>query len=237
MLDPDSPIPLYAQLLERLRQLIDSGELGPGDQFPTELDLVRDYGIARVTVRRAINELVRDGLLSRSPGKGSFVAAPKIERELVNVASFTSRMQALGAAVASRVVAVEVVPADARLSRLLAVRDGAPVVCIRRVRLANGEPVTIEASHLSLERCPGIDQEDFSRRSLYELLDAKYGLRPALSHKTLELTRAARDESRLLATTPGAPLFLLTATVLTADSAVMEYAEILCRGDRFRFQI
>jgi GntR family transcriptional regulator len=237
MLDANSSVPLYAQLLERWRKMLRSGELQPGDRFPSELDLARDYGVARITVRRAISELVRDGVLVRRPGKGSFVAAPKIERELVDVASFSARMQAVGVETTARVLDVRTMPATAELARLLTIAEGAPVMRLQRVRLTRGEPTVLETSHIPLDRCPGIVDEDFVANSLYQILADRYGLHPASSHKTLELTYASQSEGRLLEVAPGSPLFLLQAVVSAADRTVLEYAKTLYRGDRFRFRV
>lgn len=230
-------MPLYAQLIDRFRQMIESGELAPGDRFPAELDLAEQYGVARITVRRAINELVQDGLLVRRQGKGSFVATPKIERELVNVASFTARMQAKGIHPGSKVLDVQVISATKKLATQLLVPEGAPIVEIQRLRYANEEPTALETSYLSLDRCPGINEVDFNCCSLYQVLEKKYAMRPDHSRRTLEMAFATNKESRLLQISAGAPLFLMQAVVSTADGTVMEYAKLLFRGDRFRFQI
>lgn len=237
LLELNSAVPLYAQLLERFRRQIESGELKPGDRFPAELDLAQQYGVARITIRRAIEELVQDGLLVRRQGKGSFVAAPKIDRELVNVSSFTARMQARGLQPGSKVVGVHVIAATGSLAHNLGVPVDSPVAEIQRVRYANDEPMSLEASYVSLERCPGINQVDFNNHSLYQVLESIYSLRPAGSRKTLELAFATHQESQLLQVSAGAPLFLLKAVVSTADDRVMEYAKLLFRGDRFRFQV
>jgi GntR family transcriptional regulator len=236
-LDLQSSVPLYAQLVDRFRQMIQSREFQPGDRFPAELDLMKEYGVARITVRRAISELEREGLLVRARAKGTFVATPKIERELLNVASFTERMQARGLQVGSRVLGVSIIAASPRIVAALQIAADAPVVEIQRVRTTNTEPTALETSYVSLDRCPGVDEVDFSRSSLYQVLETRYGLKAAESHKTLELTFATNREARLLQIAANAPLFLLTSTTSTADGTVMEYVKSLLRADRFRFQI
>lgn len=237
MLDANSSTPLYAQLSDRFRQMIESGELKTGDRFPAELDLVKELDVARVTVRRAINELVQDGLLVRRQGKGTFVAAPKIDRTLVDVAGFTARMRSRGLKVTSRVLDSGVIAATPKLARSLAVQEGAPVVQVRRVRYIDGEPAAVETSWLAHERCPGLEQVDLNEQSLYHVLDSRYGMVPASSDKTLELVPANRTESDVLQIPAGAPLFLLSTHVYTAEGVVLEFAKILLRGDRFRFHL
>lgn len=237
MLDPNSSTPLYVQLSDQFRQMIETGELKTGDRFPAELDLVKQLGVARITVRHAIDELVQDGLLVRRQGKGTFVAAPKIERHLVDVAGFTARMRARGVQVTSRVLDSAVIAATPKLANHLAIAPGDAVLQIRRVRYTNGDPAAVETSFLALDRCPGIDQMDFSQQSLYEVLETQYGMRAATSRKTLEYTQANSLESNVLQIPAGAPLFLLAATVYTGEGVPLEFAKILLRGDRVRFQI
>lgn len=237
MLNLSSATPLYAQLLDHFRHLIHSGQLVPGDRFPAELELAKEYGVARITVRRAIEELVQEGLLVRRQGKGSFVASPKIERELVNVRSFTAQIQSHGMQPGTQVVSVQTLPATKQLSTALGVDEGAPVVEFRRVRSANGEPAALETSYISLERCPAIDQIDLTTNSLYQVLEERYDLKPASSRKTLELASATNQEAKLLHVAPGTPLFLMKAVVFSTAGPVAEYAKILYRADRFRFQV
>jgi GntR family transcriptional regulator len=236
-IDHNSAVPLYAQLAECLRESIETESPDPGARFPGEIELAREHGVARVTVRRAISQLVEDGLLVRVQGKGTFIARPKIERELVDVASFTERMRAQGRRVNSRVVSIIEVPATKELCQHMQVSVGSPLSQITRVRSADGEPVAIETSYVSQELCPGIEKEDLAHSSLYQILKSKYGLVPGRSQKTLELAFAYENEARLLQITPGTPLFLMKALVSTPDGMVMEYAKLLLIGDRFRFQV
>lgn len=234
-LDRNSSKPLYLQIYEELLDLIESGKFKPGDQFPRELELVERYGVARITVRRAISELVLEGRLIRRAGKGTFVAVPKIERHIVDVSSFTTRMGALGIQARARVLEVRRIPASARLSRELEVQIEAPVLELIRLRYSDTEPVALETSYLSLERCPGLDRIDFSNRSLYEVLKTEYGLEPKSASRSLEITYANEWEAERLNITKTAPMFLLRAQV-NAETVPVEYVKTLLRGDRFRFR-
>lgn len=235
-LDRNSIKPLFLQIYERIYQKIASGDWRPGAQIPPELDLARWYGVGRVTVRRAIDDLVHDRLLVRRRAKGTFVAEGKIERRLVDVESFTSRMEALGREARARVLAVDRVPATRSMAQALKVPPESPLVAVTRLRLANGDPLAIETSTLSLDRFPGFDEIDFEGVSMYRLLADRYGVRPERSQKTLEITTADRSEAMRLGINVGAPLFLLTATVYQADVPV-EHVKTLLRGERFRFRI
>lgn len=235
-LDRDSSKPLYLQIYEELCDFLASGDLKPGDRFPNELELVEKYSVARITVRRAIAEMVQEGRLIRQAGKGTFVATPKIERQLVNVSSFSKRMEALGLQASAQVLETKVVAATPRLSRELDVEIESPVLSLIRLRFSNQMPVAVENSYVSLLACPNLDKVDFNNSSLYEVLDECYGLHPVKSEKTLELTTANAWEAKQLNISQGSPLFLLRAQVL-GEQIPIEYVKILLRADRFRFRI
>ncbi len=235
-LNRNSSKPLYLQIYEELCGLLHTGKLKPGDRFPTELDLVECYGVARITVRRAIAEMVQEGRLVRQAGKGTFVATPKIERQLVDVSSFTERIRALGLEPSSQLLEAKTIPATARLARELDIYSEAPVLTLIRLRFSDNTPVAIETSYLSLERCPDLEKHDLNQVSLYQVLREEYGLYPTFSEKTLEIASAHAWEARRLSIQSGAPLFLLRARVMSATQP-LEYVKILLRGDRFRFKI
>lgn len=229
--------PLYLQFAEKFRQMILSGELQVGDVFPPEVELAKQYGVGRITIRSAINELVQENLLVRRSGKGTFVSEPKIDRELVSVASFTERTQSRGLRAGAVCLEVNVIKADEKLAGQLRVSQGSNVVEVVRLRLINDVPLSIDRSYLPHSLCPGIEKENLEENSLYMLLESKYGIKPFHSSKTIELTRATPKEAKLLQTAKGAPLFLLVATVFTEDNRVMEYVKSLFIGERFRFQV
>lgn len=212
--------------------------MSPGDRFPGEVELASQYGVARITVRRAISDLVGEGLLVRHAGKGTFVSQPKIERELVNVSGFTARMQAKGLKTRAKVMETEIVRGEARLAEKLHVSLDDPILRIHRLRFGNDEPIAIEITHLSLTRFPGLDRFDFETQSLYGTLKDHYGIEPKIaSQKTLEIRLADDAQASILQLAPGAPLFYLTATVLDQENVPLEYVTTYFRGDRFRFQI
>ncbi|UUZ84983.1 GntR family transcriptional regulator [Paenibacillus sp. P26] len=201
------------------------------------MDLAKKYSVARITIRKAINELVQDHLLVRRAGKGTFVSEPKIERELVSVAGFTERLQSRGIKAGAKTIEVNRMKSDAKLAGLLRIPQGAEIVEIARLRLIHEVPVALERSYIPLSLCPDIDKESFDNNSLYLLLENKYSLRPYHSSKTLELTRATNKEAKWLQVSKGSPLFLMMATVFTEDNTVMEYVKTLFIGERFRFQV
>lgn len=236
-MERNSEKPLYLQVAEMFRDMILNGELKVGDVIPPEIELAKTYSVARITIRKAINELVQDHLLIRRVGNGTFVSEPKIEREIVSVAGFTERLQSRGIKAGAKTIEVNRMKSDMKLANLLRIPQGSEIVEIVRLRLIHEVPVALEYSYLPLTLCPDIDKESFDNNSLYLLLENKYSLHPYHSSKTLELTRAKNKEAKLLELSKGAPLFLMMATVFTDDNRVMEYVKTLFIGERFRFQV
>lgn len=235
-LDRNSSKPLYLQIYEALSDLLDSGKLKPGDQFPKELELAEHYEVARVTVRRAISDMVHEGRLVRLAGKGTFVAKPKIDRFLIDISSFSRRLSELGLEAHALVLESQTILATTHLSQELEIDLKSPVFKLTRLRYSNDDPVAIETSFLSMDRFPGIDQIDFNTHSLYKTLSVQYGAEPRVAHRTLELTSANKWESEQLKIRKSAPLFLLRGQVRGAEAPI-ESVKILLQGDRFRFQI
>ncbi len=235
-LERNSAKPLYSQIYDHIFQMIMDGGLKPGDQLPAEMDLAAQYEVGRITVRRAIAELVQEGYLGRQAGKGTFVAPRKIERELVNVTSFTERMQAIGMHASAELLSLEVIPCTNRLAKELLVEPETPVLLLTRLRSSDDVPVSLERSYISLLRCPGLNKISLEKTSLYQVLKEQYNLTPIRSKKTLELTIASEWEAKRLHILPRTPIFLLRATVFANDGP-FEYVKSLMRGDKFRFQI
>src|SRR6201987_2855360 len=142
---------LYARVETVLAGEITDGDLKVGDQLPTEDSLISRFGVSRITVRRAIQNLVSRGLVEIHRGKGKFVAAPKITQNLAELSGFVEDMHALGRKPTARVIGKEVVTADATVASRLLLTRGERVVRIRRVRLADGIPLSFDETFLPLE--------------------------------------------------------------------------------------
>jgi GntR family transcriptional regulator len=141
--------------------------LQPDQLLPSEADLAAYYGVHRLTVRRAIVELVREGLLRRQRGVGTFVAAPKLTQTLARASGFSERVRAAGRRPSSRVLSFEVASAAGAVAQRLGVAPGAPVYTLVRLRYADDEPVMLETAWLPVERFPGLDGFDFTAVSLW----------------------------------------------------------------------
>ena len=216
---------------ERVLDLIE--RLAVGDAIPSERQLSSDLGVSRLTVRAALDDLVREGLLIRRRGSGTFVSEPKIAQELT-MTSFTEDMRRRGMVPASRTLDLRVVPAGAHLGRLLRVSPSEAVVVITRLRLADRETMAIETLHVRESLIPGLTASDLEEQSFYELLEERYGVVIASGIQTIEPTVTNEDESAALGVPLHSPAFLFERTTQTASGEVVEYVRSIYRGDRYR---
>ncbi len=237
MLKPSGIKPLYAQLKEIIVTMIERNELKPGDQIPTEKYLTIKYGISRITVRKAVEELVEDDILVRKQGKGTFVAFPKIERELITVNSFSKRMSQKGFVPGSKVLSKELITATPTIQKYLKIGPEQEVIAIHRLRFLDQEPVAIEKSYLAYDSYPLVLEANINIGSLYKFLEKEYNVYPEKSEKTLEIIKCNEIEAKYLQINMGEPLFLLTGAIYTADHRAIEYVKTVFKGDRFRFKV
>ncbi len=227
--------PLYQIVVESILDQVNSGQLGANQRLPSESELCQIYSVGRNTIRRAIGELVNDGVLRTVPGVGTFVVEARLEKTAEYLVGFSQEMQFLGKTVSSRVLDATIIPADPFLSRRLQIQLGAEVVFLNRVRLMDGEPTAIERSYLPHELCPGILEYDFSTNSLYETLSTVYDKRPDHGEQVIEASLATPEVSQLLGLTPPAVVFVFRRETRMASGQVVEYVDSELRADRFRF--
>lgn len=232
-LDRHSAVPLYQQLYELLRKKITQGEWRPGDMLPTENELVEQFGLSRNVVRQALDELVREGLIYRQRGRGTFVAHPTVEQALVRVISFTEDMRQRGFTPGTEVLSAQVLPASPEMAAHLGLQAGAELVRIERLRLADGEPMSIEVSHLIHALCPGILAYDFAHQPLREILERVYDLRIESARQTIRAIAATPYLAERLGLETGAPLLFIERVSYTAGQVPIEFLQIYHRGDRY----
>ena len=216
---------------ERVLELIDG--LARGDAIPSERQLTVELGVSRLTVRAALDELVREGYLVRRRGAGTFVAEPKVAKGM-NITSFSEDMRQRGLTPGSRTIELRVVPAGARLGRILHVSPSEPVVAAKRLRLADGEPMAIELLHVRESLVPGLTALDLEQESFYELLEHRYGIEIAGGTQTVEPTVTNEEESEALGVPLHSPALLFERVTRSQAGDIVEFTSSTYRGDRYR---
>ena len=216
---------------ERVLDLIE--RLGVGDAIPSERQLSTDLSVSRLTVRAALDDLVREGYLVRRRGSGTFVSEPKIAQELT-MTSFTEDMRRRGMVPSSRTLELRIAPAGAHLGRLLYVSPSEPVVIFTRLRLADRETMAIETLHVREALVPGLTADDLEQHSFYELLHDTYGIDIVGGTQTIEPTVTNEEESSLLGVPLHSPAFVFERITRQPSGEIVEFVRSIYRGDRYR---
>jgi GntR family transcriptional regulator len=220
-----------SQTRDRVVDLIEA--LGVGRAIPSERQLSADLGVSRLTVRAAIDELVREGYLVRRRGSGTYVREPKIAQELT-MTSFSEDMRRRGMRPGSRTLSLTTTTAGAQLGRCLHVSPSERVVVVKRLRLADGETMAIETLHVRDSLVPGLTAKDLEEHSFYDLLAERYGIEIVGGVQTIEPTVTDEEESDALGVPLHSPAFQFERTTRSQTGDIVEFVRSIYRGDRYR---
>jgi GntR family transcriptional regulator len=234
-IDPESPLPLYAQVESILAAGIAAGTFPAGSQLPNEDELIQRYAVSRTTIRQTIQNLMRRGLVEIRRGKGTFVLQPKITQELTELSGFVEDMQSLGRKASARLIDKQIVPASESVARKLAIRGGTPVVRIQRVRLADNAPLSFDETYLPREIGERIIENDLETEPIFSLLEQKYETPLVEAEYGLEAICADATVARALGISAGSPIFLIERTSYTTEHRPIDYEKLYYRGDQIRF--
>jgi GntR family transcriptional regulator len=234
-LDAANALPLYAQLEAALAAEIDEGLLKPGSQLPPEESLSQRFAVSRPTVRQAIQRLISRGLVEIRRGKGTFVAPPKLTQELTALTGFVEDMIAAGRCPTARLVDKKIVTATETVARELALREGDEVVRIRRVRLADGAPVSFDETYLPRTVGEKVMNDDLEAEPIFALLEGKYGIPLVEAEYRLEAVGAKAAIAQAIGVRVGSPIFLIERTSFAAEHRPVDYEKLYYRGDQVRF--
>lgn len=217
------------QLLDRL------DTMASGEQFPPERDLAQEMGVSRMTLRRAIDDLVATGAVRRRHGSGVFATGPKMDQSLV-ASSFTDDMHARGLEPGSRTLDFQVSPAGARTRRRLQLSDGAEVVTITRLRLADGEPIALEELNVPRSLVPDLEPADLEDGSFYEMLREELSIEIAHSVQSIEPTVLDAEEAEHLTVSVRSPALLFERVSRSSTGTPVELVRSVYRGDKYKIR-
>jgi GntR family transcriptional regulator len=216
--------------------LIRSGTLKEGDSLPSESDLCSYYGISRSTVRQAFSSLVKEGLIIRRRGIGSFVATSNVQRNVNHLYNFTEDMISLGINPSSRVLENSIVNSPEDIASILKLpEDNKKIFKLIRIRLVDDEPLLLETTFIPYYLCPGIEIIDFSTISLYKILKERYLLEPYNAIEKFESIVLERSEAHLLNCKPGIPGFSIERKTYSETGIPFEFTNSVTRGDKSYF--
>ena len=234
------PVPLYQQLKNHLNKMILDGRLVPGQRLPSEKELQDQFGISRITVRQALQELTSEEKIVRVPGKGTFVLEPKVE-PLTALTSFSENMRAQGLEPSYRHAHVELITPPAKVGTVLGLGEAEKAVHIHRLMLADGIPMAIQDEFLphSVYRCnPRLfTPEVLNVTSLYNLLERELDAPLVRAEEYVDASKASPDEAKLLEINAGDLVLVITRIAFTQDDTPLEYVKLIFRADCYRYRV
>lgn len=233
--DRSRPEPLWHQVTQTLSSNIEEGIWSAGDQLPGEAQLCKLLGVSRITIRHALQKLEDQGLVRKEHGRGTFVRSSRLVGGSESVTSFSREMRDLGRAPGSILLDTEVVMADARTASALELAEPREVLRIRRLRTGDGRPIGIQTAHILRDLVPGLDGTELAERSLYDLLEERFGLTAVEADEVYRVGTASAEEAALLDIEPGAPVFVVLR-VASSERGPFEFTTSTMRGDRYEIR-
>lgn len=237
MIERDSAIPLYEQVKQHLRQSIGRGELPLGHQAPSERQLVERLGVSRITVRRALGDLVHEGVLYSVPGRGFFASDRAEDYELQVLRGFREEARLRGRVATCRVLEARLIAATPEQALNLGVAEGDEIVSLRRLRLIDDAPAVLQHAWLPHAACPGLLDHDFSTNSLFATLTDRHGIQLGHGNTLISARLAAPDEAELLEMSSPAAVLAVDQLTYRRDGRPIELLWSLHNPRRFSLSL
>jgi len=229
--------PYYRWLAEALREDISQGLYKPGDTLPTEHELMRRYALSSTTVRRAVQDLVREGLIYRKAGKGTFVKRSKIEEHLLHLTSFAEEMQSRSIKPNFELVGAQPLVPPAKIGRDLGLAPRQPAFYIERIQFANHEPIALAQGYWRSDIGEFLSRQDLNVISLYESLERDLHIPLVEAEESIGAVSANADIARKLRVRLNAPLLVRRRLTFTSEMHPVEYTTTLYRADQYEYKI
>jgi GntR family transcriptional regulator len=228
---------MHARVYELMRRDIDEGVWKPGDLIPTEKQLARRFGVSPGTVKQAVLALVRDGMLTRRSGKGTFVTRLDLSRSFARFFRFREKDTGQDLTPAIRFIDANVISKpQASLREKLSIAPGEKILVIRRLVLHHDVPVCLYTSHLPYRLVAGLEKHDLTQAGLYDIIAKVFGINVIRAEELLGAIAAPAVEARLLAIPAGHPVISIERTAWTYGGVKVEWRQILGRSDEFRYR-
>ena len=236
MLDKNSSVPIYVQLEEYIKKKIKEGVYLPGESLPTERELTELFGVSRMTIRQSITNLVHQGVLYKTHGKGAFVSKEVIEKKL-EIESFSEDMEERGLVPSSKVLYFEKIMPDDEIRQKLQLSDNEQVYFLNRIRLANDEPMAIEYSYLPEKYFPDLMKYNLMKCSLYTLMKKEYHSDFNYMKQNIKAVTISKKESELLLNKSRGFALISLRTIFNGDEIPIEYTKTIYNPDRYTFNL
>ncbi|MDK2991990.1 MAG: GntR family transcriptional regulator, N-acetylglucosamine utilization regulator [Clostridiales bacterium] len=228
---------MYFQIKESLKEYIKANHLISGDKLPSEKELMEMYEASRITVRRALEELEHEGYITKSQGKGTFVANPRIQNQLSYLSSFTEDMQSRGYTTFAKVLNNKIIKAPKNIAQSLQLNANENVVLIERIRYANDKPIALESCYLSAELFGDLICEDFSTQSLNHMIETKYNIKFSYAEQFISTEIAKKKLMQIFSIEK--PIAILAMRRISYDETnrPIQYTLSYYRGDIYEYEV
>lgn len=232
-----SPASLYSQVRESLRERIVDGSFAPHSRLPAESEMGVIFGVSRITIRQALSDLQKEGVIFKVPGKGTFVSKPRAYQELAQLEGFGEAMSRNGHEIFNHVISHSSVRALAKIAASLQLPEGATVTEVKRVRYLNREPVSLEVTYLPEAIGERLRKENLVNRDIFLILENEYGI--ALGRADLQIGAIAADSvlAQALRIDEGTALLRIERLTHRADGAPLDFEYLYIRGDAFQYRL
>jgi GntR family transcriptional regulator len=233
-LDHRSYLPLYYQLRDKLRLLIDE-TLAAGDQIPSENELVARYHVSRNTVRLAIDSLIKEGVVYRVQGKGTFVSPEHMRYDLQRLVSFTEDMRRRKMKPDTCLLGFSRQTPSSAIASYLALPPDSETYEIKRLRMADGEPMALSTAYMPCSLIPNLTEDNLVSGSVFKIIEGRLRLKIGYADRILKAASADASQAELLKVEPGFPLMLVEGVTYLNNETPIEYVIIYYRADRYEF--
>ncbi len=233
VLDTNSFVPYYQQIVDHVRSLVEKKVLREGDDFFSEGDIANFLGISKMPVRQAFQKLRAEGLLIIAKGKRPAIGSGRVPWNFQQLRGFSEEMRRRGLVPSARVLSMDTVEPSLEVAQALKLAVGEKVYALRRLRYVNGEPVALVTSHLPVRIFTGIEKQDLEKQSLYLIFEQTYKRKLRWAEETIGSAIAAENDARILDTSAGSPVLTIRETTYDVQNIAIEYSVSLLRGDRY----
>lgn len=235
MLERNTPVPLYQQLRDILLKKIDAGTWEPNERIPSENELSLEYGLSRMTVRAVLSELVKEGLLYRVQGKGTYVS-DKVLTLGPSYIGIRQQLEEMGYRVTTKTLECGLITCSQSVASKLEMEKGDEVFMIKRLRYIKEEPISLHISYINPKYSEVLTPELLEKEQLCVILNKEYGVTRKKVTETLESV-AAKEEETILGVESGHPLLLLQDVIFDAEGKPYEFTKVVFRGDKVKIRL
>jgi GntR family transcriptional regulator len=227
-------VPRYSRIAESLRERIRDGDLPPGTRLDNQRALAKSFGVTLMTLRQALEVLERENLIARRHGLGTFVAAPSIDYDILQLRRFAGDLSAQGEHVSTRLLDSRLTAGDRRVTRALGLAPRARVMALERLRLVDGHPMSLQRSFLAARLGEEVLRADLDVAPLSHVLEFKLGILIERARETVSAVRLSPREARALGCRTGAPAFESERVSFDGGGQPIVFDRVFIPGDRFR---